>query len=176
MALASVAHLRDYRDESPETTLHGLAKECLDKASGKRPRALKLMRKRLEDDKSLQKALIDPMIELAIDTAVRQAQAGVRQQAKRAAVRPDDTTGLRAVAETTRSNMFLEYGISSGALGDATKEDLIAEREAHWARAQGSQRMGNLMHYLARKLEKKTVRQQFSEQELAEAFAKFHKE
>lgn len=169
--LATVHQLRPRE----EITLTALAKECLEKSGGNRTRALKIMRKRLEEPK-LQRTLIDPMIDLAIETALRQAQTATRNQAKRVALAPpDDTTGLRQVAQNTREELFLNYGISSGPLGDATKDNLVSERDQHWARAEGSQKMGNLMHYLARKLEKNTVRQQFKEEELAEAFAKFLK-
>lgn len=176
MALATVTSIRAFKEESAETTLHSLAKEALDKANGDKPRAMRLVRKRLEDDTRLQKNLIDDMIDLAISTAVRQAQHGQRARAKQVA-RADDTSGLRAVAANIRSEMFLNYGISTGGvLGDATKEVLIAERDAHWDRAKGSQKMGEIMHFIARKLEKRTVRQQFSEEDLVKIFAKFQKD
>jgi hypothetical protein len=164
--------LAEVEDES----LNSIAAQCYDEAKGDTDRARNLVKRRLHRNPDLQQRLLNELVDTAVKTAVQSARIAEKTRIKRFAARPDDTSGLRAMAEATRSEMYLNYMLSDGTtkLRDANKAMLLSERERYFKQAAGAHTMGELMHYIARQLgPRQYVGAVLTEEQIAGFFHKF---
>jgi hypothetical protein len=154
------------------------AREALEKAKGDWPKAAKLFRGWIDNDRGLYEALVLPMIDKAIWTAVRHAARDIREpiweRGKNPArfdwpdAKPDRAKkdgALAMVAETHLMMFPLQGGL---VLGDATRSQVTESREMYGRFASGNLAKERWLALIEAKLkgDTKTVAMQLKEEDL----------
>ncbi len=102
------------------------AVEALEQSGGDWEAAAKLLRQRLETDRELYDALVEPLIEEAIWQTIRSATTLTRHNLWNRDPQPDDPSGLTQLARSNLRTLY-NYALPGGrgkVLGDATYRDV----------------------------------------------------
>ncbi len=153
-------------DDVAESSVYLAATQALRDADGDRERAIGLLRERIDSDPALRKALLEPLILIAVRQEILHASR-IMNQPKGASPRigKDSADGIASVAHRT----WMEYVLPSGIqLRNATKADLIEAATFHDQQAKGNGRKATWLKSLARRLNATSaVRNAMSEDEIA---------
>jgi len=159
------------------------AREAMDRSKGDREAAKRLLRKWVDDDAKVRSALIAPLIDGAIDQAIRNACHGIRAalitRADRGTV-PDDV-GLRIRAMHNLEGL-LSYPLpgphQNKCLGEAVKAEIAEAANYHAGQRRGhgaKERWFRLIHQ-ALKDSQKPVKRQLSNEDLRNMLTRAEKE
>ncbi len=124
---------------------NALARECYEEADHDRERAAKLMRRRLDDDGDLYRAVAEPLIDGAVWALIRGCARQYRQSIQGSlGAQSAPTPAAREAGERVRDvavRSWYAYPLHCGvALGDATQAQVLEsmDRHARFASANGA--------------------------------------
>jgi hypothetical protein len=161
-----------HKEVIEEIKIHDLAEDAMRQAKGNREKAMQIMKNRIMNDPDLMNLLIGPLLDAAcrssINTEIRLSRTMVENY-----IGSDDTRGLISMAKTERK-AWMDYPMSTGkVLGDATKIDLTDEADMHAKLAAGNMAKVKLFRTIAEKVGRSTVRDKFSDDEIATIWSKY---
>lgn len=153
-------------------TLHAVAVRAMKDAENDVAEARRLGWKWIEADRSLYDAVILPLVMTALDDECRDVLHGIRRQLWQVPVQPSGeekmNASLRLGHRQVAEDRLLAYPMRLGKrLGDATKDDLDAEAEYFLRSGQRHLIVGTWFKLISGRLKAKTVKEQFSESQLA---------
>jgi len=157
------------------------AREAMDRSKGDREAAKRLMRTWVDGDAKVRSALIDPLIDGAIDQAIRNACAADRNAliARRDPGTVPDDVGLRMRARFNLEGLYaFQLPGQNKPLGEAVKADIAEAANYHAGQRQGhgvKERWFRMIHQ-ALKDSQKPVKRQLSHEDLSNMFTRAEKE
>ena len=148
--------------------------ECMDSCAGEEATAVELAKKRLNEDKQLFDSLIWLLLDWALPELVDKCTHRTRAQILRlASANPDDTSGLHSVMQAARQR-YMDFPLKGGKrLGDATRDEIEAQRDIHRQQMEGHARMNEIyigLLALIPKKGKKRFSAYVSEKQIAAVF------
>lgn len=159
------------QDEPSSVT--ALAQRCWRESVGNLDKAASLMRQAIEADARLLHELMEPFIESAIRTSLKELMRGSRAGYFHAMANRDDASGLRALAAQARD--YYGYPLSGGTLlGDADHAQIMSDASLLLAQSKTLNTRGLMLKHIAKKIpEGKTVRDVLTEEQLKRIFGRF---
>lgn len=152
-------------------TLRTISARAMKQACNDVAEARRLAWKWIEADPSLYASLIVPLVMTALDDECRDVLHAIRRTAWGSSAPSGEakmSATLRLGHQQVAEDRLLAYPLRSGkALGEATKNDLDAEANYYLSSGKTHLIRGTWLQLIAGRLKAKTVKEQFTERQLA---------